>query len=318
MIHVETTGGLGNQLFVYALARAEQLTTGEPVCVHNYDRFDVSHAKMLLQHIVPEHLDVTYVPHPRSEKLWALAPVRSFLCRVLHRLYRVFHPVHTPAQQLRLEAALQPVWNWLGVSIITHGYLPISHRTPFRDRIYRGYFQSSRFYGPHAEQIRRELCRPELITGKNAALLEDIRSTNSVCVHIRLGDYLSDPEARKTLYVCDTSYYSDALRRAWETLTDPVFYVFTNDVEGTRKVIFPPEAKVVFIPGDNGAIEDLQLMAQCQHYVIGNSTFGWWGQFLSENKQRQVFAPDRWFRTDLPADQYEPFWTRIPVTLPEA
>lgn len=212
---------------------------------------------------------------------------------------------------------MQPFWNRLGFAVVTLGYVPVCrHRTP-RNYVMMGYFCSGKFYGTHSEEIRQELCRPDLIPEKSRILLQRIQSCNSVCMHIRLGDYV-DPQKhfREKFYVCGPEYYLTAMKKACEELQNPTFFVFTNDVSSASQMEFLCGEDVVFVPEGNTAVEDLQLMGQCKHYILSNSTYSWWGQFLCENREKRVYAPKHWFRTEMPEDYIEEGWVEIDTPFP--
>lgn len=332
MICLETScgdgAGLGNQLFRYAFARALQLDTGEPIVMYDYHRvYDKApHTRLSLPKIVPASVNITYVDMPGKQVgnyFKDVLPLRYYFYLVIQKLWRYTHGIWgkpTVQQIYRMNVSLHPLMNRLGIYMESGGrYVPYT-RYRFPKKFYcLGYFFSSRFFSAHAAQIRDELNRPELISDRNAALVEEMRSCNAVAVHIRLGDFVDDPHFRNFLYVCSPEYYRDAVAAACRDLNDPVFYVFTNDRKKVMQFPFPAEAKLVFVPEGNSAIEDLELMAQCRHFVIPNSTFSWWGQFLSRNPDKKVYGPSRWFRFDAPDDPnplIEPTWTIIRSELP--
>lgn len=319
MIHIQSVGGLGNQLFIYAAARAIQLDTGEEIAIYDYHRESNPLTRRTSEKMVPKLESIHYVDlKPTSPAVFKkTAPVRSFLYLSIHKIYRTLFHVTSDSAYHKMYCKLQPIWNRLGFCLSGLGYIPFRRYHWPRDYFLIGYFFSRRYWGNHSEEIREELYHPELISDRNTALAEEMRSCNAVAVHIRLGDYVDNPYFRNFLYVCSPEYYRDAVAAAYRDLNDPVFYVFTNDREKAMQFPFPAEAKLVFVPEGNSAVEDLQLMAQCKHFIVSNSTFSWWGQFLSTNPNKKVYSPDQWYRDDRPADFYEEDWVKIRITLPE-
>lgn len=313
MLYMEWLDGLGNQLFAYAFLRALQIETGEPIVVYGYDREKESLAGISLEDALPPDANVIYVDKAPRQNYWSVAPVQTFLCRALRKAWVTVHPAKSNYQ---IEEALQPRWNALGVCMVASGYIPVYRRKRFQTFLSKGYFQSPKFWDGHDEQICRELRRPELISPNSRDALLKIRSCNSVCVHMRFGDYVDDPDARRALYVCDASYYQRAVELACSELTDPVFFLFTTDEARAAEIAFPKEAKLVRMP-QGSAVSDMQMMAQCKHFIIPNSTYSWWAQHLSDNPDKRVYAPERWRRDNVPAALYENGWIKIPVTLPE-
>lgn len=318
MIYIDSEGGLGNQLFRWAAARALQLDTGEPITIYDYHLVDEAAAERSIEIMTPPNEKITYLDlSPDSPPVFKMvAPIRSFFYLALHKGYRILFRVHSEEERVRMERRLQSIWNLLGFAVVGTRYIPIKrHRFP-RNYFCMGYYFSSRYFGCRGEQIRRELTHPELIGEKNKDLLAAIRASNSVAVHIRLGDYVS-PKWASGIFVCDAPYFYDAMEAACAELDDPTFFIFTNDRERASQMSFPPKAKVIFCPSDNSAVQDLQLMAQCNHFIISNSTFSWWGSFLGTCPDKKVYAPDIWYRDGTPTDLYEPGWTKIHVELPK-
>lgn len=97
--------------------------------------------------------------------------------------------------------------------------------------------------------------------------------------------------------VCSEHYYQEAMKRIVEEIPYAKFFVFTDDVKGARDHFsFPYE--VVFESGDDPVWEKLRLMYSCKHFIIGNSTFSWWAQYLGRNPSKIVYAPKRWRNSD--------------------
>ncbi len=321
MIYIELIGGLGNQMFIYAFARAQQMTTGEQIVICDFrgeEQRKIRESEYAIGPLIAENC----VFHEfQSEKRGkgilenVLDPSRYILFRLSCKIWNVknWHKANGPRKTYEMEKVLQPLWNKLGICSVQNGYIPVA-RYGWPDKfVCRGYFQSAAFWGKYKEHIREELCRPDLIRQENQALLQKIRSCESVCLHIRLGDYVRDPIIRKRHYVCDINYYRKAIKRAKEILHDPIFFVFTNENKTVQQLDLLTDEKWNLVPERNTALEDMQLMAQCKNHIISNSSFSWWGQFLSQNPQKKVFAPARWYRTDMPQDIYLKGWELIPV-----
>ena len=321
--------GLGNQLFRYAFVRSLQLDTGESIVMYDYHRaYDTgAHQTLKLPQIVPSTVDITYVDCPDRKVdnyFKEILPIRYYTYLVLQKLWRYAHGIWkkpTDAQLNQLSISLQPLLNLMGIYVdIGNSYVsPIRYHFP--SKFYcMGYFFSRKYFEPHEEQIRKELNRPELISAKNQQLLKKMHSCNAVCVHMRYGDFTTTDYNRRNFYVCDETYYEKAIQQAYQELENPVFFVFSDEYERAKKCHFPQGAEIVYVGNDNSAIEDLQLIAQCKHFVIPNSTFSWWGQFLSTNPNKKVYAPSRWFRgsdPDNPNGLYEKTWTIVHTELPE-
>lgn len=150
-----------------------------------------------------------------------------------------------------------------------------------------GYFQSEKYW-KHCENLIRYYFEPEKwIVVKLKALYHSIINTNTCSIHVRRGDYVNSPYHD----VCDMGYYTRAIELIKSKATIDNFLVFSDDISWCRQN-FPKE--YLFIEG-NEAIEDLFLMSFCKHNIIANSSFSWWGSYLSKNIDKIVIAPNKWF-----------------------
>lgn len=150
-----------------------------------------------------------------------------------------------------------------------------------------GYWQNKDYMSPELDITFKALPLNE----RNKDILEKIKSTNSVSIHVRRGDYLKYPE----IYggICTAEYYTKALAIINERMANPSFYVFSDDIEWCRKNMNVPDAEYIDWNKGNDSIYDMYLMSKCKANIIANSTFSYWGAKISKNDI--VTYPKRWF-----------------------
>jgi hypothetical protein len=260
-------GGLGNQLFQYAVGRAVALRTGSELLLDtrkftkaNPFQYDLGHFR-----IKARIADDRELPPGKD------APVAYGLWRLFGR-----SPRFVREKGLGYNASIEN----LGANCYLHGY-----------------FQSERYFAAIADTLRRELSLVSAASGANAEMAERIRGGPSVSMHIRRGDYVSSAKARSTHGAPELAFYTRALREIrTRTGEDPVVYVFSNDPAWVRENM-QVDAELVPVAINDGrtAHEDLRLMSLCDHHVIANSTFSWWGAWLNPSPTKIVAAPARWF-----------------------
>jgi hypothetical protein len=179
-----------------------------------------------------------------------------------------------------------------------------------------GHWQSERYFKHIASTIRRELTPKEAMDAANQKALDSILRSTSVAVHIRRGDYVANPITAAYHGVPTISYYRRAMDYIAMRTADPVFYLFSDDPEWTHENIRhnAPVVQIAINKPDRG-YRDVQLMSACKHYVIANSSFGWWGAWMNSSPKKTVIAPTPWFlkseidtRDLLPAD-----WITLPA-----
>lgn len=126
----------------------------------------------------------------------------------------------------------------------------------------------------------------------NKKLYEIINSCNSVCVSIRRGDFLK-PQYADTYYICDELYIRKAIDKVKQLIENPVLIFFSDDIKWVVNNI-KTELPSYYESGEDPVWEKLRLMYSCKHFVISNSTFSWWAQYLSRNDEKIVISPDHW------------------------
>lgn len=130
----------------------------------------------------------------------------------------------------------------------------------------------------------------------NKELYKIIETNNSVCISIRRGDYLS-PKYADRFYICDETYIKRAIDKVKLLIDKPVLVFFSDDIKWVRNTI-KTELPSYYESGKDPIWEKLRLMYSCKHFVISNSTFSWWAQYLSRNKNKIVISPDHWTNDD--------------------
>jgi hypothetical protein len=284
-IVLKAFAGLGNQLFRYAALRyyakrygAEMSISVDPARFgfsYGYPRpFLLSHYAItvpLHERTVLERLLVTGKPWLRV----ALTPLRKALRAQV--FIEDFSDAHSFLRDIPLERNVK--------------------------RLYlNGFFHTGAMVEEVADVMRTELVLKAPAEGKNLEVLEQIRrSRHSVSIHVRRGDCTS-PEADRVHLPLE--YYLRALAIMQERLGDPTFFVFSDDMPFVKQYL-PRNISKVFVEhnDDFSAHEDLRLMSACHHHIIANSTFSWWGAWLSPGTDKMVIAPRHWYG---PTDSYWP------------
>ncbi len=284
VIIVQLKGGLGNQLFQYAAGRRLSSTLG-----------------------VPLKLDI------------------SFYKRHKQRVYEL--------DEFCIEAGIATPWEvarWRGPRLLTRitqplGLLPrlvMEKSFAFEpdilllqdDRYLEGYWQSYRYFTDVAPEIRRELVVRTPPSDADQKLLDRMAMCDSVCLHVRRGDYASNPIAQQFHGLCTSEYYRTALEAITAQVRAPELFVFSDDMPWVKHYLrFELPTTHVEHHGVDSAPLELRLMAGCRHFVIANSSLSWWAAWLSANENPIVYAPRRWF-ADPAIDTPEltpPAWQRI-------
>lgn len=174
-----------------------------------------------------------------------------------------------------------------------------------------GYFQCDKYFSLYEDMIRKELTfREDQLSADAIALGQKIKSKNSVCMHIRMGDYVNDP----VFGVCSLEYYYRALDCMKQLNSEGEIYVFSDNIELAKDALKDVNGCVFhYIDAKYNDQESMFLGSRCRHFIMSNSTFSWWMQYLSDNPHKLVIAPNRWYKTNNPCDIYQNNWILIEV-----
>lgn len=274
MIVVTIRGGLGNQMFQYAFGRGASLALGRELIL------DLS------------AMPTGRVPYLRAWDLPQLpiAPVRKIGAPRLRYAGPGTRPI-VRAMGAVSRKAMQP---WVVDEPDNEKALPFS-RLPGPVAVCNGYWQSVVYFEEFASDIRRELTPRLDPSARGLSLLRRVEGRETIAVHVRRGDYVGNPRVVTVHAGPNSRYHYEAAQCIAGRLSDPVALVFSDDPEWAANnlnldvEVIHAEARAPFSP-----VETLALMARCEHHVIANSSFSWWGAYLASSTHQQVFYPSRW------------------------
>lgn len=280
MVIARVMGGLGNQMFQYSFGRALALRNDVPLKLDltsaaadvRTRRYGLNRFKIVEQIASPAEI----------ERLTGIHRGGGFGARARRRIRRYLRRVLPPSKMPVLterESRFDPAV----LQLPGHVYLD-------------GYWQSEKYFAEIEALVRKELVLRDPPASANEALLTEIGASESVSIHVRRGDYLSDANIFRVHGVCPPEYYHAAIRRLSEVLGEPRIYVFSDDIPWAKENLrFEHPTAYIDHNGEAGDHEDFRLMAACRHHVIANSSFSWWAAWLCPNPEKIVIAPERWF-----------------------
>lgn len=280
---IKLIGGLGNQMFQYALYRAMKCK-GQKAIIDDYTYFKYEHC--------PSH--AAYRLDIFSLKYNSLIN-NKFVLIILYLERFLKH--------LRLNITLVKKFEEKEVSTYDDSVFNT-------DKSYIvGYWQTEKYFQDFANEIRADFTYNGKWSKKNLEYRKMMQTSNSVCIHIRRGDYLN----LSTIYggICTEEYYLNAINYIRSKEKNPVFYVFTNDMEWSKQ-FFENESNVIFVEGNNdeNSYMDMILMTYCRHHIIANSSFSWWGAWLA-NEGGITIAPKKWLNTKKTPDIWCKGWIKM-------
>jgi len=165
------------------------------------------------------------------------------------------------------------------------------------------YFQNEKYFINIADIIRKEFTLKKPLSNKAQEILGNIENSSSVSLHVRRGDYIKDKKINTFHGICGMDYYQRATELIKEKISNPIFFVFSDDIAWAKDNFKGSEFVFVSDP-EIEDFEEMFLMSKCKHNIIANSSFSWWGAWLNNNQYKIVIAPKRWFN-DEKANQNE-------------
>lgn len=158
--------------------------------------------------------------------------------------------------------------------------------------IYDGYWQNEKYFSDITKNIKDSFkFKKHKLSHKSIQLAKELRTNNSVAIHIRRGDYIN-----LEWYTCTIDYYVNAISYIKQKTKNPVFYFFSDDISWCKKHFCEDNYKFIDFNKGFNSWQDLYLMTQCKHNIIANSTFSWWGAWLNSNPNKIVIAPFQWIK----------------------
>lgn len=166
-----------------------------------------------------------------------------------------------------------------------------------------GYFQSEKYFIDYSQRIRQSFTFKNKPDELNSEMLNRIKETESISLHIRRGDYVSNLTANSEHGLCSIDYYKKAveyIKSKTESRGNRCFFLFSDDPIWVKENMMFLGDEMVVVDFNTGekSYEDMRLMSMCKHNIIANSSFSWWAAWLNNNPDKIVIAPDKWFVVD--------------------
>lgn len=289
---VRMQGGLGNQLFIFAFGKSLAKRLNINVCF-DVTKYDVKNPYREFGLGVFNIKDINLTKKGHGKDLF-----KKILKKIL--IFKCLKKYIEPKEKVAFE-------DYKHINQAVDGFFYDESLYEISGRNYiEGFFQNPRYFEDIREEILNDFSLKEPLKGKNKELLNSIKGTDSCSVHVRRGDYIDNSGT----YVLTPDYYKQAMDIIREKEANCVFYVFSDDIKWCREN-FKASENIVFVDYDNKNYIDLELMKNCKHNIIANSSFSWWGAWLNNNPDKIVIAPNPWFPTVDSSRQIPGSWIKV-------
>ena len=312
MINKLMIGRLGNQMFQYATVRAYQ----EKYCKEEKINlnFDLVYREGKIEDGFYNQLKSFNIKKCYVDKKINISFKQKAILGCYFLKYKIIKLFSKNTSQYELkkrqiELKMQHIFQNNGLFICSFGYCDFK-KTEENEKLFLGFYESSKYFDNIKPLLKLEFTPKYPEKDENGEMYKIIRNSESICVSIRRGDFLS-AEQKNRHYVCTPEYFKNAIKKMQELINNPQFIIFSDDIEWVKKNITFPEG-TVFESGNDPVWEKLRLMYECKHFIISNSTFSWWAQYLSRNENNKiVISPKIWKNEGYNEDIFQENWIRI-------
>lgn len=282
MIIVRLSGGLGNQMFEYAFGLAQAIRTGAELKldISGYGKvedrkFELSAFNVSATPAEYADFEAIGVPYWNDDTLAA---------RARKKLFKISDEKR-PLESRRTY--IEPKYTYNKETLDTG-----------KDVLFMGDWQSERYFTNIADRVRAEFTlkgMSKLAMAFKKQISDGVGGT-PVSVHIRRGDYVSNPKTASKHGALPLSYYEAAVTELKKTVSNPVFYIFSDDIEWCKQNLSFLKPAVYVSDPELSFAEEITLMSLCRHHIVANSSFSWWGAWLDPRTDKTVIAPKEWFK----------------------
>ena len=293
MIITQLRGGLGNQMFQYALGRRLALERSVPLKI-DLSWFATQDKRKF--ELGDYNIHAEFASQKETERMRG-----QFNNRYLRKAFLM--------TQRFLPRVKRRVIRELSAGTFDKEVLNVSKHC-----IIEGYWQCSKYFSSIAPLLQNEFLPTIELSTSDQRLADTIQQdTHSVSIHIRRGDYVADYEILARHYICTPDYYREAVLLIESMLNHPInIYLFSDDPQWCRQEFGHEWTNLFIISSDERSSTHEQfLMSQCHHHIIPNSSFSWWSAWLSKNPNKIVISPTKWFAKSEVPDVTPPEWIKF-------
>jgi hypothetical protein len=287
-------GGLGNVLFYYALDKAFRMKGVKSfvfISKTNIERKNYNLKKVF----------------PKLSRWGNLNTIQKFYYYVIQQIRNFSYNKYKMPHKVLFYPFKGLIYDQEPVT-----YIPSIFNNLETNQYFIGHFQSYKYFEEYREYILQDFqFSTKMLSKRTKQVSLDIVNCNSVSLHVRRGDYLNGYYFNTLGKVCGLDYYKRAVEYLKEKLENPHFFVFSDDPEYVAENLQIKNATYIDFNIGDDSWQDMYLMSQCNHNIIANSTFSWWGAWLNENPQKIVVAPNRWFANMENDEIVLPEWIRL-------
>jgi len=273
MVIVNILGGLGNQMFQYAIGKALALESNQAL------KLDVTSFKDYVLRNYELNVFNIDCKIATEEEIKMLKYRKPNFFEKLHMLIRKKSP---PCSSF----CRKEKYYYFDSEVLNRN----------ENTYLFGYWQSEKYFLEYKDILMKEFTLKNNISTQSSKYQKLITSQTSISLHIRRGDYITNKHTNTYHGTTSLSYYKKAVMIIKEKLDNPYFFMFSDDMDWVKNNFdFIENGIFVELPQNIPDYEEMYLMSICKHNIIANSSFSWWGAWLNQNPEKIIIAPKKWF-----------------------
>ncbi len=280
MIKIILQGGLGNQLFQYAIG--------------------YSLSKYMEQELV---LDTSFYNSiinitAKNKRYCQLQLFDLEYCRFQNRIFFLYQIIN----KFKLYKILNNNINFICENSNCRFYQnEIIEKVNSKNNYLYGFWQNTNYFNTYIEDLRRQLVPKYNIDNQVKEILYEIRNCNSVGVHVRRSDFINLGWNK------NASYYIEGMNIIKQKMPNCIFYIFSDEIEWAKENLNNfNNIKYISINSNNKDIDEFYLLQNCKNQIISESTFGWWAAYLNKNNNKIIIIPK-----DSKGEIFDQNWIKI-------
>jgi len=181
--------------------------------------------------------------------------------------------------------------------VVNLGYEFNKNILKLTDNVYLyGYWPSEKYFIEIRDILKNEFTLKKDLSKDSQNLTKELTEKNSISIHIRRADYLKNEKFSKIFTVLDLDYYRQSIKLIATKINNPIFYIFSDDIEWAKSNLVIPYPVFFSSTPNIPDYEELIIMSKCKHNIIANSSFSWWAAWLNDNPKKTIIAPKQWLK----------------------
>lgn len=297
MIYLDITGRCGNQMFQYAFARKISILNNNEDMTIDFS-WVYKYAEMRNENSFKDELcnfrasdNYTRIIDSSNKIYLHGSKKQVFVFKVYKKLKRLLQKVSKD--------------KWLANKLMFHimchygiyWYIAPKKlkRCKQKNKFIFGYYEDPKYFDDIQEVLRDDFTPKYPINKENEELYRNIKEKESVCVSFR--KWIETNEVIQDREICGKEYYSKALQIIQDKYPNCIFVIFSNEVDWVKDHFDLPD-NCLFESGNDPIYEKIRLMSACDHFVLSNSSFAWWVQFLGKSKDKTIVSSNKWYNSE--------------------